>query len=48
MAERFTRFTAKYCLNEIIDDICYLEYGIFGDLNRPLSPKFPDKDGLSI
>ena len=25
MAEHFTRFMAKYCLNDIID-ICYLEY----------------------
>ena len=49
-AEHFTRFTGKYCLQtwqEQHEDGSAI-WSIFADLNRPLSPKLPDKDALSI
>ena len=53
-AKHFTCFTVKYCLKSwqeqheenLMDDICYLEYINFVDPNRLLSPKFPNKDAL--
>ena len=50
-AEHFTCFTAKYCLktwHEQHEDGRYILFlSIFADLNRPLSPKLPDKDARS-
>ena len=52
MAERFTHFTANYCLKHSKNikrkprRTTSAVWSMFADLNSPLSPKLPDKDVL--
>ena len=45
-AKHFTLFTAKYCPKTLQEQLAI--WSIFVDMNRLLSSKLPDKDGLSI